>query len=819
MILIIAEKPSVMKNIIEASLEDVKPKIYKGYAMGKNIIYTHCIGHLLTLKMPKDIDPLYKSWNIDNLPFKFDEIPLEVNKPVYDQFKIVEGLCKNPNISEIINACDSDREGDLIFRNLYRYTASHIKNVTRMWIESQTPDGIKESFNTRLNEKEYNNVYFAGKSRSYADYIIGLNSTMAMTNKFAKKDEVLTIGRVQTPTLRIIVDLEREINNFVSKNYYKVSAKGVANGEEIEALYSNKELENNRFMDKKDAEALVAKVGLGEALVLEAETVKRNEKPKMLYSLSDLQVEMDKRYGLTPIVVLDTVQSLYETHKMVTYPRTDENHISKELANKCYSILSSLYVYKDMVKEIFDNKYQINQIMVAKKDIGAHEALTPTGIRVTKEMMDKLSDVEYKVYIAIVERFIAAHMPDAILEKQKIIITKNGEQFSSEFEMCTFLGHRKAYKFGKKEKEIKGAFVSIKKGDIVNITTIDITEGKTTPPSRFTEGSLVKMMKNPTKYVSDKSDKDVLKKTEGIGTEATRANIIVELKKRNLIDTDKKKNIFPTEKGIELIDTIPSETIKSVSLTAMFERKLDLIAKGQYNHKDFLNEISELEENFINELKAINVNLMRLKQQSICECPICGGLICQDDKSYYCINNECGVRIFKNARGAKYITVNQAISMLKTGNSNTKVLCFSKNTNKDFEAVMTYKYDSSNKWPNIIEFDFSLDGESEQETEGLKEKVKSICKCPVCKCDIIENDKNYYCSNKECMVRIFKNARGAKNITKKSCKELLLKGITSTRVKCETKDNREIEVYLSYKFNKDNQYPNQIDYVFDIKEE
>lgn len=818
MILIIAEKPSVMKNIIDANLEGYKPKMYKGYAMGKNFIYTHCIGHLLTLKMPKDINPIYRKWDINTLPFRFDDIPLEVNKSVEDQYKIVEGLCKRGDIEEIVNACDSDREGDLIFRNLYRYTASHIKCVSRMWIESQTPDGILESYNNRLPEKDYNNVYFAGKSRSYADYIIGLNSTMAMTNKFAQGDEVLTIGRVQTPTLRIIVDLEREILGFVSKPYYKITAKGIVNDEEIEAGYINKDLDNNRFDKKEEAEHLIDSVGVGDAVVIEAETTKRNEKPKMLYSLSDLQIDMDKRYGLTPIEVLNTVQALYETHKMVTYPRTDENHISRELSNKTYSILNSLIVNNDIKQMIFDNKYHINPIMVAKKDIGAHEALTPTGIRVTEEMMKKLNPTELKVYMAIVERFMAAFLPDAILEKQKIIFERNGAQFQSEFEMCTSLGHRAAYKYGKKDKEKSGAFISVKKGDIVNIIELKLVEGKTTPPARFSEGSLVKMMRNPIKYVTDKSDKDVLKKVEGIGTEATRANIIVELKKRGLIETDKKKNIIPTKKGMNLIDIIPSEIIKSVSLTAMFERKLDLISKGEYNHKDFLEEINKMELDFINELKAIDLNRLRMKEHSLCVCPICSGFIMERENGYFCTTDGCRVGIFKTARGAKNITPSQAISLFTTGNSKTKVLCTSKNTNKDFEALMTYKYDINEQYPNILEFDFNSDAPSDIESASLKEKVKAICKCPICKSDIIESPKTYFCSNKECKVMIFKTARGAKNITKKACKELLTKGITSTRIKCVLKDEREIEAYLSYKYNEGSEYPNQIEFVFEKDE-
>ncbi len=819
MILIIAEKPSVMKNIIAANLENFHPKSNKGFSMGKDIIYTHCIGHLLTLKMPREIDDKYISWSINNLPFSFDNIPLKVNPDVKEQYDIVNQLINRSDITEVINACDSDREGDLIFRNLFHHTNSGVKNVTRMWIESQTPDGIRDSFNNRLKEAMYNNVYFAGKSRSYADYIVGLNSTMAMTNKFAKDKEILTVGRVQTPTLRIIVDLEREILNFKPKDFYKINAIANSGAIEIKAGYVDKDLDSNRFDTKADAQAVVDKIGTGEALVTEALTTSRNEKPKLLYSLSDLQIDMDKRYSMAAIDVLNTCQSLYETHKLITYPRTDENHISQSLANKSNRILNSLVVNSAIRDEILNNNYKINPIMIAKKGIGAHEALTPTDLKHDQKKIDSLTLMEKNVYMAIVERYMAAFFPDAIIEKQKIQFERNKGVFQSEFEMVTSPGHQKAYIYNKKSQGASKSFIAIKKGDTVIINKLNLEEGKTQAPSRFTEGSLIKMMKNPVKYVSDKNDKDVLKKVEGIGTEATRASIIVELKKRGLIETDKKKNILPTQKGMDLIDIIPSEIIKSVSLTAMFERKLSMISEGTYNHLDFLNEIKEMEAKFINDVKDIDRNYLLIKTKYVCDCPVCASPVVEKELGYFCTNNMCKVAIFKNTLGSKLITKTQATEMLTGGVTLTKVLCLSQKTGKDFESVMRYKYDPNAKYPNIISFDFSIDAPSCKETEALAVKPKAICKCPRCESDIIESEKTYYCSNKECNVMIYKVALGCKGITKKACKELFTKGITSTRLKCITNNNDEIEVYLSYTYKEGMKYPNIMNYVYNKIEE
>lgn len=809
MILIIAEKPSVMKNIIDASLENFKPKSQKGYQIGKGFIYTHCIGHLLTLKMPGDIDPKYKLWNLDTLPFEFDEIPLEVNKSVSEQYSIVESLMKRDDIEEIVNACDSDREGDLIFRNLYHYVGKKAPKITRMWLESQTPDGIREAFLNRLSEAVYNNVYFAGKSRSYADYIIGLNSTRAMTAKFGQNKRVLTIGRVQTPTLRIICDLEKEIQAFKEEPFYKVKAIGSVNASPIEAYFNNGE--DTKIKDASKAKELINKIGVGEAIITEASNTKRNEKPKMLYSLSDLQIDMDKRYKMSAMDVLNTTQSLYETHKLVTYPRTDENHISKELASKTYQILNSLSVNTDIRDEILNNKLHINPMMIAKKDIGAHEALTPTTIKADEAKLSRLNDMEMKVYMAIVERFMAAFFDDAILEKQKITFERNEGIFQTEMEICTSLGHRKAYKFGRKATESK-AFVSAKKGDVVLIDKLDLEEGKTTPPARFSEGSLIRMMKNPSKYVDDKSDKDVLKKIEGIGTEATRAQIIADLKKHGFIDLDKKKSIIATKDGMDLIDTIPNESIKSVSLTAMFERKLDMISKGEYDHKLFLSEIKDLEAEVVSTIKEMDSASSALSKV-LCSCPICSGNIVEREKAYGCTNRDCKVVIFKQALGAKLITPNQAKSMIETGVSDTKVLCSSKKTGHDFESVMRYKYNGALEYPNVIEFDFSVEAPSEKLTEDLREKIKPLCKCPSCKSDIIEDNFKFYCTNPECKVTIFKNARGIKKMTKTLAKDLLTKGESSSEVEIVINDKTD-KAFVKYTYDETKNYPNQISFIY-----
>ena len=285
------------------------------------------------------------------------------------------------------------------------------------------------------------------------------------------------------------------------------------------------------------------------------------------------------------------------------------------------------------------------------------------------------------------------------------------------------------------------------------------------------------------------------------------------MKNRGFIDLDKKKYIYATKSGMELIETIPSDDIKSVALTARFERKLDLISKGEYDHKAFLGEINDMVSGFVDDIKGMDASQSSLSG-IICKCPICGSDIVEREKVYGCSNRDCKVYILKNALGAKLITANQAKNLLTLGNSGTKVLCYSKKSKRDFESVIKYSYNGALEYPNELTFDFQAVAESDKETENLREAIKPLCKCPACKSDIVDDKFKYYCSNKECLVSISKTARGIKSLTKKDAKDLFLKGETKDRVKVTIND-KDMDVYLKYSFDPSNRYPNQIDFIFE----
>lgn len=534
-ILIIGEKPSIARKIVEGLSLIEKINKVDNYFESEHYVVSSCVGHLLKQMKPSEIDEKYKKWSLGNLPFNFENIPLSISESTKDQFNLLKKLLGRNDIEEVVDACDADREGELIFRNLIEYIKPQNKKYSRMWIESvATPEVMLNQFNDRKDQLLYDNLYESAKARAYADYLLGLNSTAAMT---AKSGQLVSIGRVITPTTRIVVDLERQIANFVSKPFYKVSCdtKNIS-----DFSYKNPDLEDNRFLDKKDAEALIKKVGLGEALITKYEKKTEKENAPKLFSLSDLQIECSKKYKYTAQEVLDSCQNLYEKYGLTTYPRTSENLISKEMAKECPNIINALKDYfAQETEDILTHNYTINKSCVVKKDVASHEALTPTIKKVTKEIVSSLTDMEKNVYFEIVKRFLANFYPPAEYSVVNIEIQRNEEIFTKKDKNLQKLGFYKILNGDLKPFNE----IILNEGDILEITDFKISEGKTEPPKRLTEGALIKVMQSPLKYVNDKEDKEVLIDAGGLGTEATRAGIIENMKKQGYIELKKTKNI------------------------------------------------------------------------------------------------------------------------------------------------------------------------------------------------------------------------------------------------------------------------------------
>ena len=703
-ILIIAEKPSVASKI-SLALQSNNKKRFNGYTEDEKYIVSNCFGHLFEQILPKEIDSKYENWDLNNLPFKFESISLNAKKDCKDQVKVLKELFKRNDIVEVVNACDADREGESIFREVYEAFKSKIK-ASRMWIESMADNiTIKNTFNNRKELKLYNNLYNSAKGRSFDDYHLGLNSTMAISSKNKK---LLTLGRVQTPTLNLVVELEKEILNFKSKPFWTINADTDKN---FNAKYFNEDLPNNQFFDINDAKKIIATTGIGKAKITKSNITTRNEKAPKLFNLSDLQVEMNRKYKFSAQTVLDSCQRLYEEYGLTTYPRTDENHISEELASNLDDVINALpNIFEKQKNTIQKNNYKINQSCIAKKDIGAHEALTPTTKKAEATIF-KLSDVDLKIYKAIVERFLINFYPNAIFNVQEIELERNGSTFKTKFESINnkgfYNGLLENRDFNNQE------FADVKTGDFINITKLNLEEGKTNPPSRFTEGTLIKTMANPSKYVKDAHDKEVLKETKGLGTEATRAGIIESLKKRNYIKVE-KGTIYPTEVGISLIEIVP-ETIKSIPLTVMMEDALNLISLGKLSLEEHKKETYLLCDKLIGEIKNTNKKIINEEnnmdnKQGICKCPNCGGQIVENKFGYGCSDwKNCKVLISYDAFkrfGVKKVSKTIAKQLLTEGKTKQVQKCFSTSKNKEYEAYLTYEFNEGEKYPNATGITF-----------------------------------------------------------------------------------------------------------------
>lgn len=711
MIIILAEKPDMARKIM-SSLTDNCQK-FDGYYSNKDYIFTYALGHLTTLVMPDKLNCIYVNWgDISQIPFHFENIPLMIKDDAKDQFHNIKTLLyKFPN-AELVNACDADAEGELIFRNILQVSGAKPKNITRMWINSATPEGIKQAFDQRKPSYLYDNIGKRAKGRSYGDYLIGLNASRIASYYFTQAKMKLSVGRVQTPTLKMIVDRENEIANFSSVEHFNLYAIVQNNGNSYKFKYLNKD--KSYFDSHEELVKFARSVGIGTADVIKNELENFKEDPPMLFSLSDLQIEMNKRHGMTAQEVLNICQTLYEKYNLTTYPRTDETRVSEEFALLAKKKIKNLSIFKDAINEIVANDWSIsNKVLMDGGDVGSHEALSPTFIS-DEEILPKLNQKERTVYEAITKRFIVAFFPSAEGQKQKVVISKNDAEFSWSSKVYTNKSFLKILDpeindEDKNEDIEPDAEITLNVVDgKVQITDLQAKKIKPKPPAHFSEATLIASMKNPSKYLDEEEDKKLIKKVEGIGTEATRAGIIENLKKIQFIEV-KGKKILPTQKGISLINSIPNNCmIKSVKMTAQFESKLAEIEKGNYTVEEFLNDCKESSINFKNECsKVVAKSENFINQKVICKCPVCGGNICDTKFSYRC--NKCDAKISKDRfkeYGKDNITIKEAKELFTAGKTKEPCKLTFKKNKEPVECYLVYEHLPDSQYSNSLKFEF-----------------------------------------------------------------------------------------------------------------
>lgn len=676
-ILVLAEKPSVAKDI--AAVLGAASR-GNGFFSGEKYIVSWAVGHLVTLYEPAEYDEKYKKWRFEDLPLIPDTMKIKPLEGTLKQFQIIKRLMEDKNIDSLICATDAGREGELIFR--YTYEAALCKkSFKRLWISSMTDEAIKEGFASLKDSSFYDNLYSSARCRSEADWLVGMNASRAFTLKY---NALLSIGRVQTPTLAIIVNRQREIDDFKPQDYYEVNS--IYDG--FKGTWFNKDTKETKIEKKEEAEELSEKIKGQFAVVANIDNDKKKQVPPLLYDLTELQRDCNKKFGFSAQKTLDIIQSLYEKRKMVTYPRTDSRYLSSDMVGKIKSTISKLNIkpYEEYVSYIQKlPKLPLSKRIIDDKKITDHHAIIPTDVRPN---LNSLSEDEFKAYDLIVKRFLCVFYPNYEYTLTKITTEILEENFMTKGKTIVKLGYMELYKSKDKgeadsEKEDVDAseqeLPKLKKNDKIPVLDSEILQKKTKAPSSYNEASLLSAMENAGRFVEDEELKEQLK-DGGLGTPATRAAIIERLIKVGYIGR-KGKSLFPTEKGIKLIGIVPKE-LKSPETTGKWEKGLTSIAKGKLDSERFMESIKRYVKYIIAESKVPNPSISFQSEykgdkkgttpENLGVCPRCKkGVILEHSKGFYCSSwkNGCDFKLWKNQLQMFGVTLDSSLikTLLKEG--------------------------------------------------------------------------------------------------------------------------------------------------------
>ncbi|MEB6323789.1 DNA topoisomerase III [Staphylococcus xylosus] len=620
--LIIAEKPSVGRDI--ANTLNINEK-RNGYFENNQYIVTWALGHLVTNATPEQYDKNYKEWRLNDLPIIPNKMKTVVISKTRKQFSTVQSLINNKNVKDIIIATDAGREGELVAR-LILDKSHNKKPIKRLWISSVTQKAIRDGFSKLQDGRKFNNLYYAALARSEADWIVGINATRALTTKY---DAQLSLGRVQTPTIQLVQMRQNEIKQFEPKTYYTMSID--AGGLTFQCT------KPQSHEDKSVFESIEDKI---KDCTAQIETINKSHKkayPQQLYSLTDLQQDAYKRFHLGPKETLNTLQTLYERHKLVTYPRTDSNYLTDDMVDTLKDRLQAIMAtsLKDLAKRQMSQSFSAKQKFVNNSKVSDHHAIIPTEVRPD---MSQLSQRESKIYMMIAQRYLENLMSPHEYEAVSIELNINGYAFTFKDKVTTKLGFKEI--FEDKDK-VNDQMEQLQKGAKLNISKVQINQHETTPPPYFNEGTLLKAMESPQKFfnLTDKKHNQTLKETGGIGTVATRADIIDKLFNMNAIESRDGK-IKITSKGKQILELAPQK-LTSPLLTAEWEEKLTLIEQGKYDASKFITEMKSFTNDVVSEIKESDQNYKH-DNLTTTECPTCGKfmikvktkngqmLVCQD---------------------------------------------------------------------------------------------------------------------------------------------------------------------------------------------
>lgn len=717
----IAEKPSVAREI--ASVLGATTK-HDGYFEGNGYAVTYTFGHLCTLFEPNDYKPHWKSWDLNNLPMLPEKFEIKVvnSQSIQKQFNIVKSLFDKAEV--VINCGDAGQEGELIQRWVINQ-ANYKGDVLRLWISSLTTEAIKEGFQNLIPSKNYDNLYFAGFSRAIGDWLLGMNATRLYTLKHGGYKQVLSVGRVQTPTLAMVVNRFKEIEQFKPQPYW-----------ELQTLYRNTlfNCEEGRFLNKQEGEKFADKVKQSDFEILSVTKKAGKEYAPKLFDLTGLQVYCNNKFGFSADETLKIVQKLYEL-KVVTYPRVDTTFLPNDIYPKVAGILKNLTKYATFTQPLLGKKIKKSTKVFNDKKVTDHHAIIPTGVEINLQFNQQ------QVYDIIVKRFIAVFYPDCNVSNTAVIGKAADIKFKTTGKEILEKGWRIIFDSlndSPKENEILPKFLKGEKGP----HTPSFLEKETKPPKHFSEATLLRAMETAGKQVDDEELRELMKEN-GIGRPSTRANIIETLFKRKYLVRNKKQ-ILPTNTGIQLIETIQNELLKSAELTGHWEKKLKEIEQGTFHAGTFIKNMKNMVNNLVYEVRSETqqanisyVNSAKIKQNSTENatskegilnevCPKCKqGTILKGKSAYGCSNykNGCNFKLPFVFLGKK-IPENQFLKLLKKGKTN-QLKSFKKN-----EVSMD----------GFIQFDENFNLIFKENHT----KIPDVIKCPKCKKGTVLKGKTAY---------------------------------------------------------------------------
>jgi DNA topoisomerase-3 len=721
--LVIAEKPSVGRDLARV-LPGAFEK-HEGYLESDTHVVTWAVGHLVQLAEPEEYDPKFKKWRMADLPIVPDGFKLVVrDERSKKQFGVIKKLLGRADADLVINACDAGREGELIFAWTFEMAGGK-KPVKRLWLSSMTTKAIKDAFETLRDADEVRLLEQAARSRSEADWIVGMNSTRAATIRLrASFDGAVSLGRVQTPTLAILARREEEIRAFKPESYWLVDAAFQPQGGEPGRRYEGRYHAGAqpRMGSAEEAAAIVAAVSGGQGEITKLEKTTKKEKAPLLYDLTTLQREANTRFGFSARRTLAAAQRLYEEHKALTYPRTNSRFLSGDMAGEIkptVEMVGHQPEYRRAADFVLGlESLPLNKVINDAK-VTDHHAIIPTR---SEHVVQKMSDDDKRIFDMVARRFLAVFHPEAVFENTRLETTVAEHVFRTRGRILVEAGWRGVYgegvdsdKGGDDDEGSDQQLPRLEKGEGVDVDKVESLEKETQPPRRYSDASLLGAMETAGKLVDDDELREAMKDS-GIGTPATRAAIIERLIDVGYIERDARALVV-TEKGLNVVRLLGEHALTSPTLTGEWEHRLSRIEAGAEAREKFMSDIAKFAQGTVSELDA-KLKDVRIPRANLGPCPVCGRDITENRKGFSCWSREdpgCGFVIWKSKAG-KNLPIAVAKELIARGRTEKPVTGFKGRSGKSFRARLALVQGEEGKWR--VEFDEPWAREGAKPPEG-----------------------------------------------------------------------------------------------------